>query len=405
MHVDDASSATLHVLGPEFANQNIIISGNQPMRVADLFRMIGEMLGRELEIRYQNDPNSGHYQVTPYAFMPRMGRKLVPPLTVDLGQGILRVMEEEHRQIHPELQCHRRVPGSGLFPCGARPVPVMKRPPGAAPVFPSSPCRAVPAQGEVMNIIAIIPARMGSSRFPGKPLALIHGVPMVGHVAFRTAMSRCLSATYVATCDTVIEDYCKEAGLACVMTGDHHVRCSTRTAEALLKIEAATGRKADIVVMVQGDEPMVLPGMIDAAVEPMLKDPTINVVNLMADMDTLEEFEDPNEVKVVVDRNNDALYFSREPIPSRKKGADKVPMRKQVCIIPFRRDYLIRFNEMEESPLEICESVDMMRILEHGEKVRMVPTDARTWSVDTPEDLARVTRLMEGDALMREYAK
>ena len=228
-----------------------------------------------------------------------------------------------------------------------------------------------------MNIIAIIPARMGSSRFPGKPLALIHGVPMVGHVAFRTAMSRCLSATYVATCDTVIEDYCKEAGLACVMTGDHHVRCSTRTAEALLKIEAATGRKADIVVMVQGDEPM----------------------------DTLEEFEDPNEVKVVVDRNNDALYFSREPIPSRKKGADKVPMRKQVCIIPFRRDYLIRFNEMEESPLEICESVDMMRILEHGEKVRMVPTDARTWSVDTPEDLARVTRLMEGDALMREYAK
>ena len=80
-------------------------------------------------------------------------------------------------------------------------------------------------------------------------------------------------------------------------------------------------------------------------------------------------------------------------------------MRKQVCIIPFCRDYLIRFNEMEESPLEICESVDMMRILEHGEKVRMVPTDARTWSVDTPEDLARVTRLMEGDALMREYAK
>ena len=160
---------------------------------------------------------------------------------------------------------------------------------------------------------------------------------------------------------------------------------------------------ADEVVDLHGAA--VLPGMIDAAVEPMLKDPTINVVNLMADMDTLEEFEDPNEVKVVVDRNNDALYFSREPIPSRKKGADKVPMRKQVCIIPFRRDYLIRFNEMEESPLEICESVDMMRILEHGEKVRMVPTDARTWSVDTPEDLARVTRLMEGDALMREYAK
>ena len=256
-----------------------------------------------------------------------------------------------------------------------------------------------------MNIIAIIPARMGSSRYPGKPLALIHNVPMVGHVTFRTAMSKVLSDTYVATCDSIIEDYCKNAGLKCVMTGDHHVRCSTRTAEALLKIEEATGKKADIVVMVQGDEPMVRPEMIDAAVQPMLDDPSINVANLMAEMDTLEEFEDPNEVKVVVDRFNNALYFSREPIPSRKKGSDKVPMRKQVCIIPYRRDYLLRFNEMEESPLEIYESVDMMRILEYGEKVRMVPTDCRTWSVDTPEDLARVARLMEGDDLMREYSK
>ena len=256
-----------------------------------------------------------------------------------------------------------------------------------------------------MNIIAIIPARMGSSRYPGKPLALIHGVPMVGHVAFRTRQSSLLSATYVATCDDIIASYCEDVGLECVMTGDHHVRCSTRTAEALLKIEETTGRKADIVVMVQGDEPMITPDMIDAAVEPMLKDPSINVVNLMAEMETIKEFEDPNEVKVVVDRNMDALYFSREPIPSRKKGSDKVPMRKQVCIIPFRRDYLLRFNEMEESPLEIYESVDMMRILEYGEKVRMVPTDKRTYSVDTPEDLARVERLMTGDALMKTYSK
>lgn len=254
-----------------------------------------------------------------------------------------------------------------------------------------------------MNIIAIIPARMGSSRYPGKPLALIHNVPMVGHVAFRTAMSPILSATYVATCDAIIEDYCKKSGLNCVMTSDSHVRCSTRTAEALLKIEAASGRKADIVVMVQGDEPMVRPEMIDAAVQPMLDDPSVNVVNLMAEMDTLEEFEDPNEVKVVVDENLDALYFSREPIPSRKKGADRVPMRKQVCVIPFRRDYLLHFNELSESPLEIYESVDMLRILEHGGKVRMAPTTFRTWSVDTPEDLARVQRLMDGDPLMAGY--
>ncbi|MDE7371990.1 MAG: NAD(P)-dependent oxidoreductase, partial [Desulfovibrio sp.] len=104
VHVDDAATATLAILAPEFANQNIIISGNQPMRVGDLFKMIGEMLGKELTIEYQNDPNSGHYQITPYAFMPKVGRKLVPPLTVDLGQGILRVMEEEHRALHPDMQ-------------------------------------------------------------------------------------------------------------------------------------------------------------------------------------------------------------------------------------------------------------------------------------------------------------
>lgn len=254
-----------------------------------------------------------------------------------------------------------------------------------------------------MNIVAVIPARMGSSRYPGKPLALIHNVPMVGHVAFRTAMSPILSSTWVATCDAIIEDYCQKAGLKCVMTSDEHVRCSTRTAEAVVKIEKLIGKKVDIVVMVQGDEPMVQPEMINAAVQPMLDDPKVNVVNLMAEMETVEEFEDPNEVKVVVDMNGDALYFSREPIPSRKKGADKVPMRKQVCVIPFRRDYLMKYNEMTETPLEIYESVDMMRILEHGGKVRMAPTAFRTYSVDTPQDLARVTKLMQGDALMASY--
>ena len=207
------------------------------------------------------------------------------------------------------------------------------------------------------------------------------------------------------TCDQVVMDYAASAGLKAVMTADTHVRCTTRTAEAMLKIEEMTGQRADIVVMVQGDEPMITPDMIDAAVEPMLKDPSINVVNLMADLATEEEFEDPNEVKVVTDLNGDALYFSREPIPSRKKGTPHVPMHKQVCIIPFRRDYLLKFNAMSESPLEIIESVDMMRILEHGEKVRMVPTDKRTLSVDTQEDLERVREMMKDDALRISYTK
>ena len=256
-----------------------------------------------------------------------------------------------------------------------------------------------------MNIVAIIPARMGSSRYPGKPLADILGMPMLGHVALRTAMSSRLSATYIATCDQEIMDFAKSIGIPAIMTADTHNRCTDRTAEAVLKIERESGKKVDIVVMVQGDEPMTTPEMIDAAVEPMLNDSLVNVVNLMADIPSLEDFENPNEVKVVVNLKNEALYFSREPVPSRKKGVDKVPMKKQVCIIPFRRDYLMHYNALPETPLEIIESVDMMRILEHGDKVHMVQTDAKTLSVDTPEDRIAVEDQMRGDPLLERYMK
>jgi UDP-glucose 4-epimerase len=104
VHVEDAAACTLEILKPEFANQNVVISGNQPMRVGDLFKMIGEMLGKELKIVYRDDPGSGHYQITPYAFMPKMGKKLCPVLTTDLGQGILRVMEDIHTRMHPDLR-------------------------------------------------------------------------------------------------------------------------------------------------------------------------------------------------------------------------------------------------------------------------------------------------------------
>ena len=254
-----------------------------------------------------------------------------------------------------------------------------------------------------MNIIAIVPARMGSSRFPGKPLADIHGLPMVGHVALRTAMCPLLSATYIATCDQEIMDFAASKGIKAVMTADTHEHCSDRTAEALLAIEAELGLRADIVVMVQGDEPMVTPGMIEAAIKPMLEEPELQVVNLMGDLADEAEFEDPSEVKVVTDPKGNALYFSREPIPSRKKTKEAVPMKKQVCIIPFRRDYLLTFNSLPESPLERLESVDMLRVLENGESVRMVPIRERNLSVDTPEDLRRVRELMADDPLRALY--
>ena len=254
-----------------------------------------------------------------------------------------------------------------------------------------------------MNIIGIIPARMASSRFPGKPLAKIRGVPMIGHVYHRSKMSDILSEVYIATCDKEIVDYAESIGAPAVMTSASHERASDRAAEAMQKIEMETGKKTDIVVMIQGDEPMIVPSMINDAIRPMQNDPEIRVVNLMSRLDTQEEHEDPNEVKVVVDQQDFALYFSREPIPSQKKGALRVPMLKQVCIIPFRRDFLLQFNNLTPTPLEVIESVDMLRVLEHGYKVKMVMSDYRTYSVDTPEDLEYVNKCMEIDALIGKY--
>ena len=235
-------------------------------------------------------------------------------------------------------------------------------------------------------------------------MAKIQGIPMVGHCYMRSKMCSLLNEVYVATCDREIAEYIESIGGKAVMTADTHERASDRCAEALLKIEAETGQKADIVVMLQGDEPMIVPEMIEQAVEPLLNDASILISNLMAEMKTREEHEDPGEVKVVVDLNNFALYFSREPIPSRKKGVQDVPMLKQVCIIPFRRDFLLEYAQLAPTPLEIIESVDMNRILEHGLKIKMIMTRHESYSVDTPEDLQRVDACMENDPLIVEYA-
>jgi 3-deoxy-manno-octulosonate cytidylyltransferase (CMP-KDO synthetase) len=173
----------------------------------------------------------------------------------------------------------------------------------------------------------------------------------------------------------------------------------------MLKIEKTIENKIDIVVMVQGDEPMVTSVMIKQAVEPLINNNDIHVVNIMGELNSIEDFEDSNEVKVVIDKQMNALYFSREPIPSRKKGIEHVPMYKQVCIIPFRRDYLLKFNAMPETVLEQIESVDMLRILENGQKVRMVYCDTINKSVDTPEDLEQAEILMRDDPLLKTYMK
>ena len=254
-----------------------------------------------------------------------------------------------------------------------------------------------------MHCVAFIPARMGSTRFPNKPLADIHGLPMLLHVALRTRLCTTLADTIVATCDACIAQVCASHGIQYIMTSPTHERCSDRVAEAMLAYEQQTGSTVDIALMVQGDEPMVTPSMIDAALAPLLADPAVPVVNLMAALPSVAAFEDPNEVKVVVDKQNNALYFSREPVPSRKKGASIVPMRKQVCIIPFRREALLHFTALPEGELERAESIDMLRFLENGYPVRMVLVQEISHSVDTPQDLATVQALMANDPLRQRY--
>jgi 3-deoxy-manno-octulosonate cytidylyltransferase (CMP-KDO synthetase) len=251
-----------------------------------------------------------------------------------------------------------------------------------------------------MKIVGFIPARMSSSRFPGKPLALICGKPMIEHVYKRCAMNSSLDELYVATCDSEIMKATEAFGGKAIMTSNSHTRCTSRVAEAYQNINC----DADIIVIIQGDEPLVHPDMINLAVAPLLGDegPDIYCVNLAAKIKERNEFDDPNEVKVVFDKNWRALYFSREPIPSVKNISHR-SWWKQVCIIAFWRDSLMTFNRMDETPLEILESVDMMRVLENGYTLQLVESCFDTYSVDTEADRKKVEQLMANDSLHEKY--
>ena len=251
-----------------------------------------------------------------------------------------------------------------------------------------------------MRTAAVIPVRMGSSRFPGKPLAKIRGVSMTEHIYRRVAMADGLSGVYVATCDDEIREAVEAFGGEAIMTATTHQRASDRTAEAAENLDV------DVVVMVQGDEPLVHPEMVEMSVQPFLDDNDVVCANLMAKIRGPQEFHDPNTIKVVTDKNGFALFFSREAIPTESvKGYfSDIPLYKQVCIIPFRKDFLLKFSELPPTPLEVAESIDMLRILEHGYRVKMVESFHETHAVDTPEDLRMVEQMMASDPLLERYA-
>ena len=246
---------------------------------------------------------------------------------------------------------------------------------------------------------------MESSRFPGKPLKEICGMPMIGHVYNRSKLCDNLTDVYVATCNYEIFDYIQSIGGKAIMTASTHERASDRAAEALSSIEQDIGEIIDIVVMIQGDEPMIYPEMISAGIKPLINDPSLPITNLMSKINSQSEWEDINEVKVVVDNHNCAMYFSREPIPSNKKYSGDIIAYKQVCIISFQRDYLLKYCSIKPTPLEIIESVDMNRILENNIKIKMIETDKSTFAVDTKNDLINVESLMKNDDLVIAYHK
>lgn len=249
-----------------------------------------------------------------------------------------------------------------------------------------------------MRVDAVIPVRMGSSRYPGKPLVDIEGFTMVEHVYRRTRMSDVVDGTYVTTPDEEIRAEAESFGADVIMTGEHS-RATDRVAEAAESLDG------DIVIVMQGDEPLIYPEMIDAAVEPMLDDETIDCVNLGKAIESEAAFRDPNNVKVVVDKNWNAMYFSREPIPNLHDTTfQKTAVIKQVCVIPFRREALFEFTSLKETPLERAESIDMLRLLENGKKLKIIETGREIYAVDTPGDHEKVNEMMAKDELYQTYA-
>ncbi len=245
-----------------------------------------------------------------------------------------------------------------------------------------------------MRVAAIIPARYASTRLPGKPLADIDGKPMVWRVYERAKMARLVDEVWVATDDQRVYDAVQEFGGNVMMTSPDHPSGTDRLAEAAGKIQA------DIYVNVQGDEPLIPPELIDAAVEPLLAEPSLNMATAAREITSSDEIADPSVVKVVLDEGGYALYFSRAPIPFHRDiwtngsiiGGNCL---KHIGLYVYRRDFLLKYAKIPPTALEQTEKLEQLRALGHGERIKVVITELESIGVDTPEDLDRVIRLIQ----------
>lgn len=240
-----------------------------------------------------------------------------------------------------------------------------------------------------MKVLGVIPARYGSTRLPGKALVDICGQTMIRRVYQRAARASCLDGLIVATDDERILNEVRRFGGSAVMTSVHHRTGTDRIAEAVSKMDA------DIVVNVQGDEPLLDPRCIDQVVAPLIEDPTLPMSTLRTPLTNPEDVQDPNFVKVVVDKNEYALYFSRYPIPYARSAELAAPHYLHIGLYAYRRDFLLTYASLPSTPLERSEALEQLRALEHGYRIKVPLTEWDSISVDTPEDLERVRRLVE----------
>ncbi|MCK8824276.1 3-deoxy-manno-octulosonate cytidylyltransferase [Fuchsiella alkaliacetigena] len=240
-----------------------------------------------------------------------------------------------------------------------------------------------------MEVVGIIPARYASTRLPGKPLVNINGKTMVEHVYRNSAQARVLDRVIVATDDQRIKSTVEDFGGQALMTAPTHQTGTDRLAEAAAKLEA------EIVVNIQGDEPLIKAEMIEEAVEPLLVDPTLQMATLKRELKEEERLTDPNLVKVVTDQEGDALYFSRARIPHNRGAAAK--FYEHVGLYVYRRDFLLTFSELASTPLEKAESLEQLRALENGYRIKVVETEYTSIGVDTEEDLQLVREIMKGE--------
>ena len=251
-----------------------------------------------------------------------------------------------------------------------------------------------------MRIIVGIPARMGSTRFPGKPLCDILGKSMIEHCYQRCTFSDYTTDLFVATCDDQIKKAVQGFGGKVIMTDPAISRPGLRIAAGAEQLQLDDN---DIVVVVQGDEPLVHPDMIDLAVQPILDEEDIYVSNLCAELSE-KEWNDPGEIKVVCDNQMNAMYMSRSPIPSIYHEEQRAIWWKQVCIMSFRWHFMKKFtHELEPTPLELQESIEMIRALQYGYKVRMVQSPYLTKSVDTEANRLEVEQIMKKDEVYQKY--